>query len=458
MKNITNNGIALRCAPRQNALSRSFRASQIAFGTRTSQRLQNSVFLLFFALLISATGPAVRGAGLVGTLVASPTSVNFQSVGVGSSKTVNIVLKNSGRGTINILHETVVGGEFSATKLSLPHSLTPGSSVTVTVAFKPNDLGASNGSIQFDSDASNPSVHYALSGTGTGLQLSATPSSASFGSVPVGTTNTQSVTLKNLGASQITISKIVASGTGFHLVNLSTPYALAAGKQVAFSIAYSPTSVASNTGSVVIDSSATNPAVTVPLTGSGVASVRTLTASPTSLSFGNDAIGSVHTQSVTLKNTGTASVTVSAIALSSNELGVGSGISGATLSAGQSATLNVIYSPKVAGSFSGQVKLTSTASSSPITINITGSAFTPSTSHTVALTWHSSPSNVVGYYIYRSTSLTAAFARLNSTSITGLDYTDNGVTSGKTYYYAVSAVTKSGAESAKSTTAIVTVP
>ena len=409
-------------------------------------------------LLTVSVVTSIRGTAIVGTLVFSPTSVNFQNVGVGGSKTLTVVLTNSGRGTVNILRETVVGSEFSASGLTLPHSLAPGASVTVSVVFKPSNLGSSSGYVQFDSDASNSAVRYVLTGTGTGLQLTATPSSVSFGNVVVGTTNTQTVTLKNQGTNQITISKVLASGSGFHFTNLTTPYVLAAGKQAGFSVEFSPSSVASDVGSVVIDSTATNPTLTIPLKGSGIASIRTLTVSPTSLSFGNDAIGTTHTQSVTLKNTGNTSVTVSGITVSSTQLGVSGGVSGATLSAGQSATLNVIYSPKTAGSFSGQVKVSTNATNSPATIGVTGSAFTPSTSHTVGLSWHASSSVVAGYYVYRSTSATTGFARLNSAYVTGLDYTDNGVTSGKTYYYAVSAITSSGTESAKSPTVTVVVP
>src|SRR5215469_11235294 len=54
--------------------------------------------------------------------------------------------------------------------------------------------------------------------TGT---LSATPTSASFGNVPIGTANTQSFQLKNIGTSSLTISSATMSGTGFSMSGLS---------------------------------------------------------------------------------------------------------------------------------------------------------------------------------------------------------------------------------------------
>jgi hypothetical protein len=61
---------------------------------------------------------------------------------------------------------------------------------------------------------------HAVAGTG---QLTVSPSSINFGSVAVGSSNTQSVTLSNSGGPKITISQVSLSGTGFTVSGLTTP-------------------------------------------------------------------------------------------------------------------------------------------------------------------------------------------------------------------------------------------
>lgn len=99
----------------------------------------------------------------------------------------------------------------------------------------------------------------------------------------------------------------------------------------------------------------------------------TLGLSTSSLSFGNDAVNTATSQSITLSSTGTASVTVNADAIS----GAGFTVSGAafplTLSPNQTATLTVQFDPMVAGAASGSLTLTSNSSTaSSTTVPLSG--------------------------------------------------------------------------------------
>ena len=78
--------------------------------------------------------------------------------------------------------------------------------------------------------------------------------------------------------------------------------------------------------------------------------------------------------------------------------------------------------------------------------------------HNVGLTWNASTSTVSGYNMYRSLDQTN-WTLLNTTGlITTLDYTDNSVTSGTTYYYGVTAVDANSNESIKSNIATAVIP
>jgi fibronectin type 3 domain-containing protein len=70
--------------------------------------------------------------------------------------------------------------------------------------------------------------------------------------------------------------------------------------------------------------------------------------------------------------------------------------------------------------------------------------------HSVNLFWNAS-AGVAGYNVYRSTSSTGTYIRINSTLDANTAYTDTSVVSGQTYYYEATAVNSSGQESARST-------
>jgi fibronectin type 3 domain-containing protein len=81
-------------------------------------------------------------------------------------------------------------------------------------------------------------------------------------------------------------------------------------------------------------------------------------------------------------------------------------------------------------------------------------------SHNVVLQWHaSSTPNVAGYNVYRGTTSGGPYTRLNPSLITSLNYTDENVQAGQTYYYVVTVVASDGvSESAYSNEAHATVP
>jgi len=79
--------------------------------------------------------------------------------------------------------------------------------------------------------------------------------------------------------------------------------------------------------------------------------------------------------------------------------------------------------------------------------------------HQVILSWTASPStDVVGYYVYRGSTVDGPFRKLNSSPVDAITYNDRAVVAGMTYYYVVTAVNGNGAESSYSNEASATVP
>jgi hypothetical protein len=433
-------------------------------------RVSKQAFLLFrgilWATLLSAailsTAQGDRAAAATqGTLAFYPSSANFQSVTVGTQKTISLTITNTGTASVVFSQESLLANDFSETGLVLPFTLAPGAHFTVAIKFLPKSAGQFTGRIVLASNATNSWVSYQMTGTGVAQSsgtLTATPSSASFGSVPLGSSLSQAVQLKNTGATTVTISAWSSSNSAFTLKGITTPLALSAGATANCTLVFTPTLVGTLAANMTISSNATDGRLTLALNGSGIAATRTLAVTPASLNFGNEAVGSSNTLSVTLKNTGNSKIIVSGVSATAADVVAAGGITGATLAPGQSATLSVAFAPKQAETVSGSVKISSNATGSPTSVGVAGTGVA-GTGHSVALDWvASTSSNVSGYNIYRSTGLTGSFSKLTSAPVSGLKYTDTSVVNGETYVYAVSAVNSSGVESPHSTPVTAVIP
>jgi len=145
-----------------------------------------------------------------------------------------------------------------------------------------------------------------------------------------------------------------------------------------------------------------------------------------------------------------ASVIISAGSSDSGEF-VLSGISlPKTLSAGQSTSFTVTFTPNTSGAASANLTFLSNASNSPTVESLTGNGQAPQ-SHSVDLTWNASlSSDVVGYNIYRRTPSGSYGSAINGPLNVDTSYTDNTVAAGQTYFYVAKAVDGNGVESGPS--------
>jgi Cep192 domain 4/Protein of unknown function (DUF1573)/Abnormal spindle-like microcephaly-assoc'd, ASPM-SPD-2-Hydin len=425
---------------------------------QTPCRFFSYAFLVVLTLTLSV---AANGQGVVApsTLSFSPSSATFASVTTGTSQTLSVTIKNTGRVPVRISGESIHATGFSLSGLTVPQTISAGTSVVLSVRFAPTSTGLFSGYISITGNFTTGSIQYPVSGTGVKpATISATPSSVSFGTLATGTTNSQTVQLKNTGGTSLTISSAAVSGTGFKISGITVPLTLAASQTKSFTVSFGPTASGSVTGSVTIRSNASNPTYTMALSGTGGSATRTISLSTSSLNFGNEVVGGSIPLGVAVKNTGNSSLTISQVGITGAGFGISGGFIGATIAAGQTAEMTVVFAPKATGSVSGKVTITSNATNSPNSVSVTGTGIS-STSHSVTLNWTASSSTgVVGYYVYRSTTSGTSYSRLNSSPSSAIKYTDGTVSSGTTYYYVVTAVNSSGTESAKSGQVTATVP
>jgi Abnormal spindle-like microcephaly-assoc'd, ASPM-SPD-2-Hydin/Protein of unknown function (DUF1573) len=402
------------------------------------------------AVSLSGTGTAASV-----TLSASPTNVSFSNVNAGSSTSKSVTISNSGNTSVTLSQVSVNAKDFSVSGITTPVTLAAGQNTSMNVTFKPSASENVTGNITLASSQGASAV-IAVSGNGLQPALSVTPSTASFGSVTVGSPASQTFQLQNSGTGTLTVGQVGVTGAGFTLGTLALPVTLSSGQTSNFNLQFNPSAAGSVTGSISIVSNAPNSPATIGLSGTGVAATQTLKFSSTSLAFGNVSAGSSATQSVTMTNSGNSSVTVSQISVTGSVFSLTGAGTPVTLSAGQIMTFEVIFSPSAAGGDSGSVTVTSNAAGSPRTIALSGTGV--QVSHSVTLSWTASPSAVSGYNIYRTTVSGSGYAKINSGLIPALSYTDTTVQPGTTYYYVATAVDASGDESTDSNQATAVVP
>lgn len=229
------------------------------------------------------------------------------------------------------------------------------------------------------SGAGTGTIHYA--GAPAPAAVSLSPDTLDFGTQVIGNAATaQPVILKNSGGAALNIASIVASGD-FSQSN-TCGSSLAAGASCTISVGFQPSAAGARSGSVVVNSNAASSPDTVSLSGTGatVAPVAVLT--PTTLEFGQQAVGSTSAvDNLTLANSGNADLVLGPITVSGDY--TQSNACPASLAPGAQCVIAVRFAPTTAGARTGSVSVSSNAAAVMASLEgegtAAGIAITPTT-------------------------------------------------------------------------------
>jgi hypothetical protein len=323
----------------------------------------------------------------------SPTSLNLGSQAIGgTSSSLFTTLTNTGTAALAISNIALTGDfAFSSNCPLSPLTLAAGGSCDIDVAFSPLSLGVQSASITVTSNATNgASLSVPVTGTGTPQlvpNISIDQAALAFGNQAVGSSSAaRSVIVTNTGQANLALASITVSGGGYQRVaspaagvsaaNCGTSLAPQASCHV--SVVLAPIATGALNGSIVIVHNAPGSPATVTLTGTGTPRPQPLITVTAALTFADQIIGtSSAAQSITLTNSGTAALVISAITPSGTNVGDFS-LSGncvTTLNPAQSCSLVAVFQPATLGAKSALLSIASNANNTPnATLALSGNA------------------------------------------------------------------------------------
>jgi len=211
-------------------------------------------------------------------------------------------------------------------------------------------------------------------------RIDASPSLA-FGIVTPGQSADQTLWVRNKGNGTLTVSSLAIDNSVFTLVSPTAPFTISAGGRQQVTVRFTPAAAGGQTGTLTIASDdQTSPTTKVFLTGGLdiTSPVPAIAVTPSSLAFGSVAAGQTKDLSLTVQNTGTAQLTVSALTIGNGLFSVVSPATPFNVAASGQQTVTVRFSPNAAGSQSGSLTVVSNDPSNPaVSVALAGQVAVP---------------------------------------------------------------------------------
>jgi hypothetical protein len=357
---------------------------------------------------VATTPPAApEVAVLVGvTGVADGGTVSFGSTTVGTFVDKTFTIRNDGNATLTLqaINTSNLPAGFSIVSNIGTASLSAGQSTTFVVRMTATTAGSFSGVIQFtNNDANEATYDFTVSGTVTlppapevTVLLSGTTfadgGSTSFGTTNVGTFVDKTFTIRNDGNAALTLQAINTSTlpAGFSIVSNIGVSSLAAGQTTTFVVRMTAAAAGSFSGVIRFTSNDADEAtydinVSGTVAAPGTPEVTVLLGGTDfvdggNASFGSTNVGTVVDKTFTIRNDGSADLTLQNIDTSNLPAGfsIVSNIGSTTLQAGQTTTFTVRMTAAAAGTFSGVIHFTSDdADEATFDVNVSGTVVTP---------------------------------------------------------------------------------
>jgi archaellum component FlaF (FlaF/FlaG flagellin family) len=217
------------------------------------------------------------------------------------------------------------------------------------------------------------------------LSITVTPTSLTFGDVPINSSSTKDITIQNNGDTDLQISNISINGDGFTLQNATAPITVSAGGTRTFAVQFLPTAITNHSGTITLTHNAIGGSSTINLIGTGVGvAVPSMTITPI-LDFNDVLINFSSSKNITIQNNGDVDLQISNISINGNGFTVQNATAPIIVVAGGSRNIAVQFTPTVTGYHSGTIILTHNANGGLSMVQLTGRCVPPTTPEIIVI-------------------------------------------------------------------------
>ncbi|OLE63228.1 MAG: hypothetical protein AUG04_06225 [Deltaproteobacteria bacterium 13_1_20CM_2_69_21] len=326
-------------------------------------------------LALASNDPAkpTLSLGLAGTgtntpapaIVLNPTSLNFQMVTVGSSKTLSTQVQNTGTAPLNVTSvSSCAGTPSSITRTPTgPFTVAAGGSASLSVTFAPTAAGALPAGACLavaSNDPAKPTVNLGVSGTATTTAAPAialNPASLAFQTVTVGSSKTLGAQVQNAGTAPLNVTGIssCAATPGSITWTPAAPFTVLAGGNVTLNVTFAPTAAGALPAGAclaIASNDQLKPTINLGVSGTATgAAGPAVNLEPASLDFQTVVIGAPRELTSQVHNAGNAALDLTSIALCNGTPATLSWTPSAPASVapGASLSLDVFYTPAADG-------------------------------------------------------------------------------------------------------------
>jgi len=359
------------------------------------------------ALLIvnDDTGVSSRYIDLAGTggtatpaVQLSPNSIVFPDQTVGSSSALqSLTITNSGNANLQITSLAITASDFAfpasftPPNFASPINVAAGGTTTVPLLFKPSATGLRTATLLITDNAGDSPQPVPLSGNGTPAPppantappgISVSPAALDFQNQTVGVPSAPlQVTVTNGNSFSVGISPSMAGLNSREFAIMSSrAFSIAPGASANISMVFTPQAGGPRSALLIVNDDSGDPTHYVTLAGTGGTSAPAVQFTPLALSFPDQTVGATSTpQSVTVTNTGNATLQITGVALG----GTNSGDFGfpvtfpapsvpISLAPNASTTIPVLFKPNATGLRSATLQIADNASGSPHSATLSG--------------------------------------------------------------------------------------
>jgi len=295
----------------------------------------------------------------------NPTSLDFQTVTVGSSKTLSTQVQNTGTAPLNVTGVSSCPGTPGSVTWAPtgPFTVAAGGNASLSVTFAPTAAGAlpAGACLAITSnDPAKPTVNLGVSGTATNTAAPAialNPTSLNFQTVTVGSSKMLSTQVQNAGTAPLNVTGVSSCpGTPGSVTWAPTgSFTVAPGGNASLSVTFAPTAAGALPAGAclaIANNDPAKPTVNLGVSGTAASAVGpAITLEPASLDFQTVVIATPRKLTTRVHNTGDAALDLTSIALCRGTPTMLSWTPAVPVSVapGASLTLSVLYTPAAAG-------------------------------------------------------------------------------------------------------------